>query len=409
MIRNHPTIALIFLILLILAGLFGLTWANYRFAEQNPGGNDFLVRWIGAHEWLFAGTSPYDASISLTAQETVYGHPANPDKGEDLNHFAYPFTSMIFFGPFGLFDYILARALWTTTIELSLAALVVVSMRLVNWRLPAWRTALLILFALIWYHGARTIILGQIAAIEALLIAAALLLIVKEQDTLAGLMLALATAKPQMLVLILPFIIIWAYSRRRFRVIWGFLGSFAILFIISLLFIPNWPSQMVRQIIEYPSYTHDIDSVVSIVANTLPGISGQLNAGLSVFFWGYLIVEWVLAYRKDERWFLWTALLTLVLTHFMSVRTATTNYVMMFPAFILILKIWEDRWGKVGKGLVAFTLLAALIGLWALFFSTVDGIYEQPVMYLPLPIFSLLGLWWVRWWAIKPPFPAIEE
>jgi hypothetical protein len=407
--RYRPTFLLILLILLIVAGLAGLTWANYRFAAQNPGGNDFLARWMGAHKWLLEGLSPYDPQVSLATQEMIYGRPADPAKDEDIGHFVYPLPSMVFFAPFGVFDYPLARALWMTTLELALAALTLISLRLVAWRPSPWQMALMFLFSVLWYHGARTIIVGQFAAIEALLIAAALLFILREQDGLAGFLLALGVAKPQMLYLILPFILLWAYSQRRFRLIWGFLVSSALIFVISLAFIPNWPVQMIWQMLDYPEYSDRIGSLISIITSPLPGIQPQLNAALWIFLWGYLLVEWVLAWKKGPRWFLWTAAMTLVLTNFLTARAATTNYVMMIPALILIFRVWVERWGKKGQAVVWGVMAVALVGLWVLFIQTVQGNLEQPAMYVPLPLFCLLGLWWVRWWFVRSAFLPAEE
>lgn len=409
MYRYRPTFLLILLILLIVAGLAGLTWANYRFAAQNPGGNDFLARWMGAHKWLLEGLSPYDPQVSLATQEMIYGRPADPAKDEDIGHFVYPLPSMVFFAPFGVFDYPLARALWMTTLELALAALTLISLRLVAWRPSPWQMALMFLFSVLWYHGARTIIVGQFAAIEALLIAAALLFILREQDGLAGFLLALGVAKPQMLYLILPFILLWAYSQRRFRLIWGFLVSSALIFVISLAFIPNWPVQMIWQMLDYPEYSDRIGSLISIITSPLPGIQPQLNAALWIFLWGYLLVEWVLAWKKGPRWFLWTAAMTLVLTNFLTARAATTNYVMMIPALILIFRVWVERWGKKGQAVVWGVMAVALVGLWVLFIQTVQGNLEQPAMYVPLPLFCLLGLWWVRWWFVRSAFLPAEE
>ncbi|MBT3392200.1 MAG: DUF2029 domain-containing protein, partial [Chloroflexi bacterium] len=370
---------------------------------------DFLARWMGAHKWLLEGLSPYDPQVSLATQEMIYGRPADPAKDEDIGHFVYPLPSMVFFAPFGVFDYPLARALWMTTLELALAALTLISLRLVAWRPSPWQMALMFLFSVLWYHGARTIIVGQFAAIEALLIAAALLFILREQDGLAGFLLALGVAKPQMLYLILPFILLWAYSQRRFRLIWGFLVSSALIFVISLAFIPNWPVQMIWQMLDYPEYSDRIGSLISIITSPLPGIQPQLNAALWIFLWGYLLVEWVLAWKKGPRWFLWTAAMTLVLTNFLTARAATTNYVMMIPALILIFRVWVERWGKKGQAVVWGVMAVALVGLWVLFIQTVQGNLEQPAMYVPLPLFCLLGLWWVRWWFVRSAFLPAEE
>jgi len=395
--------------LVSLLGLAGLTWANYRFSVQNPGGNDFLARWMGAHKWLMEGISPYDEKVSLATQNMIYGHPADVSKGEDINHFVYPLTSMIFFGPFGLLEYLPARALWMTLLQLSLAGLAILSLKLVRWTISPVRMAVMILFSVLWYHGARTIIVGQFAAIEALLLIGALLLIYKEQDGFAGLLLALATTKPQMSYLIIPFVLFWAYSRQRFTVFSGFFGSLVGIFVASLFFIPNWPVQMIWQIMEYPTYTERIGSMVSILASSIPGVSRQLSIILYIFFWGYLIVEWILAWGKDRNWFIWTALMTLVLTNFLVSRTATTNYVMLLPAVFMIFKVLEYRWPKVGKAIVWALILLFFGGLWFLFFDTVQGNLEQPAMYLPLPLFCLFGLWWVRWWSIRPPLMPIED
>jgi hypothetical protein len=357
---------------------------------------------MGARKWLMEGISPYDPRVSLATQEMIYGHPADPEKGEDLSHFVYPLTSMVFFAPFGLLEYLPARALWMTVLELSMVGLTLVSMRLVRWQpKPVW-VVVLVLFNLLWYHGVRTIVIGQFAVIEALLLVSALLLVKKNQDIGAGVLLTLSTSKPQMAFLIIPFALIWAYSRRRFTLIGSFFASFFGLLALSLLFIPNWPLQMLWQVMEYPDYTSRIGSLTSIIAATVPGLQTKLNIGLQIVLWGYLMVEWILAWEKEIPWFLWTAMMTLVITNFVALRTATTNYVMLLPGLLLIFKIWRQRWGKLGNGVVGFVLICLLVGLWLLFVNTVQLNVEQPAMYLPLPILCLFGLWWVRWWAIRP-------
>jgi hypothetical protein len=44
---------------------------------------------------------------------------------------------------------------------------------------------------------------------------------------------------------------------------------------------------------------------------------------------------------------------------------------------------------------VAGILLVMLVGTWALFLATIEGDFEHPVTYLPLPIGLLLGLVWL--------------
>ena len=407
---NNQRSILYFVIILLLAAvvLVGLTWANFRFATDNPGGNDFLARWTGAHFWLVEGLSPYDPQVSLEAQRMIYGRAAVPGRGEDVAHFVYPLHSMLFFGPFGLLDFTLARAIWMTVIQVSLIALAFVSLRLVEWKVSPIMAAALVIFTLLWYHGMRTVMVGQFAAVNALLIVLSLYLIRQNQDLGAGILLALSTTKPQMSFLIIPFVFLWAISVRRWGILTSFLASLGLMLVASLALIPDWPLQMIWQMLDYPSYT-DIGSPLSIVASAAPGISSALSLVLNGLVIIYLIVEWVLAWGKDDRWFLWTALLTLVLTNLVAFRTATTNYVMLLPVLFLIFKVWDERWGVAGKVLMWVTLVGLAVGLWVLFLNTVDGNIEHPIMYLPLPIFCLIGLWWVRWWAVRPPRMLFEE
>ncbi|HUF39360.1 MAG TPA: glycosyltransferase family 87 protein, partial [Anaerolineales bacterium] len=367
-----------------------------------------LARWVPANKWLLEGLSPYDERVSLETQRLIYGHPADVEAGEDKNHFVYPMYSMVFFGPLGLLDYTVARAVWMTVLEVAAVAVVFLGLRLADWRPSVWMTVLLILFALLWYHGVRTVVVGQFAGLNALIITLSLLWIVREQDVPAGIGLALATAKPQMVFLLVPFVLLWAYSVRRFRIVTAFLGTFAVLVLVSYALVPGWPVQMAAQMLEYPTYTH-IGSPLSVIAAAAPGIEGTLNRVLHAVAYLYVLVQWVLAWGKDERWFLWTALMTLVITNLTAFRTATTNFVVLVPVLLLVFRVWEGRWRGFGRVFTLVSLLLLGVGLWLIFLGTVSGNTESAAMYLPLPVFCLVTLWWARWWAVRQPRLLLEE
>jgi hypothetical protein len=407
MFENRGNWLALLLIGLALAALTGLIWVNAQFVEHSPGGIDFLARWMGARYWLKEGISPYDKRVSLASQQMIYGRAAKPAEGEDVAHFVYPLHSMVFFGPFGLLEFSAARTLWMTLLEFSLAGLAVVSVNLLDWKVSSVKLVFLVLFSLLWYYGVRTIIVGQFAGLNASLIAMVLLLILRGQDTGAGFLLALATAKPQMVFLLVPFIILWALSVRRRQIIFGFLAAFGLMMVVCLLLIPRWPLQMYYQLMDYLDYT-SIGSPLSMIAGAAPGIENVLHWGLYIIVIGYLILEWFLAWGKGERWFVWTALLTVVVTNLVAFRGPTTNYVMMLPALFFIFKLLEDRWADVGRVAVVGWLVILFGGLWALSVVTVEENVEGAIMDLLPPFFCLLGLWWVRWWAINPPRLHIE-
>jgi len=407
--RNRPIIIFTLLVLAIIAGLSALVWANYRYTEANPGGVDYLPIWIATHQWMLEGTSPYDRSVSSQAQEIIYGRPADPLQGDGLHQFLYPLTSMVFFAPFGMFDFPLSRALWMTLLELGLAALAYFSIRLVDWKATPQKVFILMLFSILWIYGMRAVVVGQFSVFEAMLIVGALLLIHHDQDALAGLLLAFATTRSQLIILILPLTLLWAYSRRRTRIIGGYLLSLLVLLLISLFFIPKWPLQLSWQLIEFWGFLPPADSLVALIAGAVPGLSRQLGFMLRIFLVGYLIFEWVLVLGKDENWFMWTALLTLLVTNFIARRPALTDYIILLPAIFLFFKTVEGRFQRVGKYIVWGVLLLFLFGFWLIAIGTEQPISEHPVLLLLIPLFSLLGLWWVRWWTIRPMRLPLDE
>jgi hypothetical protein len=390
------------LLILGIALLGGLTLANYRFAVQAPGGNDFLARWTGARYWLVEGVNPYDDQVGLAAQRMIYGRPANPQRGEDIAAFVYPLPAMLFFAPFGLLPFPMARALWMTILELGLPLLAAFGLMIVGWRPPRWHIALWLIFSVVWYHGFRAVIVGQFAVIEALLMVGALLAIQSHSDAVAGVLLALSISKPQMLILLLPFVLIWAIKSKRGRLIRWTLGSLGVLILASLLLMPDWPVRWLRQLLAYPEYTalgSPVSIAIGLLPRNLPWIAWAVSGGLLI----YLFIEWARAMGKSDRWFQWTAALTIVITNLVAMRTATTNYVVMLPALIMVMAALEDRWRMAGRLVGLGLMLLLLLGLWALFIATVQGNVESPWMYLPLPVFTLLGLWWTSWWVRRLP------
>ena len=397
---ERPLWIQIVLALAVLVVLVALTIANFRFAEQLPGGNDFLARWMGARYWVQEGISPYDPQVSLAAQELIYGRLADVEAGEDIAHFVYPLPAMVFFAPFGALPYTAARAVWMTVLEISLPILALIGIAIAGWKPRRALLVSLLLFSVLWYHGMRAVIVGQFAVIEALLMAGALLAIKRGSDPLAGILLGLSIAKPQMAVLLIPFVFLWAGWARRWSIVaWG-VGSIAGLLAVSILLIPDWPVMWLRQLLEYPSYSY-LGPPVSILAGAIPSLSAGIALVLGGTLLLYLFWEWVKAAGKSDRWFQWTAALTIVLTNLVAFRTATANYVVLLPALCLVFSVLVERWGARGNGVVLFAMAALLIGLWVLFLATVEGNTENPIMYLPVPILALLGLWWARWWAIR--------
>jgi hypothetical protein len=384
--------------------LIGLALANYRFAVRNPGGNDFLVHWVGTRALLVDGLSPYSDEVALRIQKMAYGRPAQP--GEHELRVAYPLYSIGIFLPFAFIsDYNLARALWMTALEVGLFGLALLSLRLTGWKPALWLLALFLLFSLTWYHSARAVINGNAVILVAVFIAGALAAIQSDRDEFAGVLLALSTIKPQVVILLVIFICVWAISVRRWGIVNWTVLSLVALSVGAAFFVPDWPLQNLWEVIRYPGYNPP-GTPGSALAIWLPAAGSKLGWGLTILLGILLLTEWSAARGQEFRWFFWTASLTLVAGQWIGIQTDPGNFIVLFVALVLIFAMWVKHSGTLGRVMVTLSMVLLLGGLWALFLVTLDASAGQPqqspVMFFPLPLLLLLGLYWVRWWAIRP-------
>jgi hypothetical protein len=257
---------------------------------------------------------------------------------------------------------------------------------------------------LAWYHGLHALINGNAVVIVTLFIFGALMAIKKDQDVLAGLLLAFATIKPHLVVLLILFIFLWALSHRRWTLIGWTVGWVFFLFLIGVLFIPDWLLQNIWEILRYPDYNPAL-SIGAAIETWWPGIGTQMKWGLAIFLILLLVFEWQRGWGKGFNQFLWTACLTLAVSQWVGIATDPGNFIILFLPMVLIFSVIKERWDVVGDWIVLGVMLLLLVGLWWLFLNTVvygDQSQQHAVMFIPMPLFVLVGLFWVRWWIIRP-------
>ncbi len=396
------TIVVMTVCTLILLG--AMTWGNYRYAEANPGGNDFLVHWLGTRSLVKDSLNPYSDQVAERIQTFAYGAPAKA--GQHELRVAYPLYSVIIFLPFALVsDFTLARALWMTLLESGLLMLVVVSIRLAKWKVGPALLALLFIFALFWYHGLRPLINGNAVILVALGLAGGFLALREGADELAGVLFALTTIKPQVVVLVLVFVAWWALNNRRWRLLGWMIGTVALLSAAAALLIPDWMLYELREVIRYPSYNPPGSPRAAFIA-WWPAWGSRLGWALTVCVVILLLVEWFTNRRAEFRGFLWTSFLTLTLSPWTGIQTDPGNFVVLFPVLILVFAMLDERWRPGGKWFVVVNLILLTAGIWFIFLRTVvytDQPIQSAVMFFPLPAYLLLLLYWVRWWAVTPP------
>lgn len=408
--QQRASLAIALILFLVVAVIGGITWINYQYASQNQEMNKFLPGWKGTRLFMTEGSNPYGQETANEVERMVYGRSARV--GEKSGDFVYPIYSILIYAPFALFgEYNLAFALWMTILELSLAGLIVLSLQLSNWRPSVLIVLILFIYTFLWYHSLRPLISGNISILVALFVTAAFLAIRSELDAFAGFLLALGSIKPQMIIVIYVFIIIWSISQRRWTIIWSLFGSLFFMAAAGSLFFQDWVFDYVRQIVRYSDEIL-ITTPGSVISQWLPGIGTQVGWVLTGIMAALLLIEWRACLGQTSRWFVWTAMLTLTASSLIGIYTTLENYIILFPVTILVLSVWDKRWGIFGKWLMILFILITSIGIWWLLLSGVQrGIQPDlnPIIFLFTPVILLVCLYWVRWWAINPVRMPLER
>lgn len=406
--NNLPIRLIVVAFLLIIVAV--LVWGNYRFASANPGGNDFLVHWVGSKNFVYEGVSPYSEETALEIQTMVYGRAAR--EGEHELRVAYPLYSFFLFLPFGLIkNYFIARAVWMTLLEIALIAAVLVGIRVVQWRPGPLIVVAMITFNLFWYHGLRSLINGNAVVLLLLCFILSIYAIQTKQDELAGILLGLTTIKPQVGFAFILFILVWSLANRRFKVVFWFIGSLVLLILMGLFLIHDWPLQFLQEVLRYPGYNPPGTPAQALQA-LLPGAGRQLGLAVSIVSGIILLLEAFLARKATGIAFVWICALMLVLGQWLNIQSDPGNFIVMLPAVLVVFRLVDDRWRNRGNWINLLLLGLLFIIPWLIFMRTVTTSYQpiqSPVMFFPVPILLLLGLYWVRWWAKNPIKHLISE
>ncbi len=359
-----------------------------------------MSQWASIRVYATQGIQPYSPQAWEAAGKLLPGYAGN-----QAPWFHYPLYSLVFILPFALIpDPVLAQALWMLLLEMALVALAAAAIEAVQWKLKPWSFFLLMVFAVVGLHSLLALASGSMGIVSALFGVAAIAALRTQRDELAGLALALATLQPEAIGLVLLLTLGWAFSNRRGKVGLWFFGGLVFLTVVGVFFIPDWPVQYLRTLLKFAGKM-PLTSPLAAFATWWPGVGKQLGWVLSALAAAVVLVEWFLVRGKDYRWFLWTASLTIVLGQWTGIPTSIEYYAILIFPLVMVLATLDQRVEGGAGWLVPVSLVVLLVGLWAWFLRLLlSGSAGQlgSLFLFPLPLVLLLGLYWVRWWCVRP-------
>jgi len=387
---------LIFLLTIILALMI---YANYQYTSNNPGGTDFLYRWLPTRLILFEGyQNPYSPEVEVQVEIVHHGHPRQGKETPGI--FAYPFYIIPLYVPFSFIsDFPTARAIWMSMLELIHLALVILTLQLFKIKLNRITLILLLLFSIFFSFYTQPIIDGNPSPIVALLVLLCLISISREKDWLAGMLLAFSTIKPQMVLLFFILVWVWAFSQRRWKIILG--SSFTLLILIggSFAIQPSWFYEFLKDVLLYPKVASP-HSTITILNQWMPDMAKWVSLFITACVIFILGKEWIKGYKKEFKPFFWVVCLTFMLSPISGVSSAHSNFIATLPGFVLIIAALEMKAVR-NPFLIRFFPLFLIALSWILFYFARfkyrgDYLFFY-IDFIILPIVMTPVLFWLRY------------
>jgi hypothetical protein len=331
-------------------------------AHDRPRGglSDLYPRWLGARELLLHGRDPYSAEITREIQTGYYGRPldsSRPNDPKDEQRFAYPvYVAFVLAPTIGLpFDVVQKWSYWVL-LFLTVAA-VPLWLRLLKWASPPWTQLSLILFTIGSSAGMQALKLRQLSLLVAAMVFAAIALLASDRQIPAGFLLALATIKPQLVLLLVFWLALWTVAdwRRRYRFAASFLITMLVLVVAAEVWRPHWIAGFWDAMRQYQRYT----GAGSVIEKMISPIVGKFIAVLAIA--AASTIAWKQRRQQADSEMFMRVLCTVMAVTVLVIPTfAPYNQILLLPACLLLVRDWPNiaRSGIAGKMLKGLAIIA---------------------------------------------------
>ena len=335
-------------------------------AREIPRGNlsDLYPRWLGARELLLRGRDPYGPDITREIQTGYYGRPLDatrPNDPKDQQAFAYPVYVVFFLAPTVKLPFPLVQRVFLGLLVVLTAASIPMWLRALGWRTSSVGKFLWIVLALGCFPAVQGFKLQQLTLLVAGLLAAAFSALASGYFAAAGILLALASIKPQLVALPVVVLCVWSLGnwRERRRLVLGLGLTMLLLCAGGEVVLPGWIGKFRTASRAYLQYTGGGTSVLDV---ELTPTWGRLVAGILVAVLVYF--AWRLRQTPVEsREFGWLVGLTLATTLMVIPMVAPYNQMLLVPVFMVVVRGIRPLW-RAGGLPRFFVVLTALSVFW---------------------------------------------
>jgi len=366
--------------------------------HERPRGNlsDLYPRWLGARELLLHGRDPYSPEVTKQIQAGYYGRvldPSRPGDPKDRQGFAYPLYVVfwllpIVHLPFSIVQKVFLALLLVLTIANALLWLRLLGMR--STRTGEFVIAIFTIGSLAVMQGLK---LQQISLLVAGLLAIAIWLLVADHQIAAGIVLALASVKPQLVILLLLWLAIWTFGDLRRRCRWA--AAFAVVMAVQIAaaeyYLPHWIPRFWQAVREYREYTGAI-SVSEVLVGT------ALGRAIEVLAFAILLrLCWrARVQAASSPAFAATTSVVIALVVLLIPTDSVYNQVLLIPAVLLLVRDWRSFWTQDSLTRIVFGVAAILV-IWPWISSVALALLS-----LLISPQTVQRAWAVPFWTVVP-------
>ena len=224
-------------------------------------GGDLYPLWLTSGQILHKRTNPYTVQTTRQIQTGLYGRALDANRPGDppVNYraFAYPLYADFVVIPFASLPFPIVRAFASLCFPIILIGGCWLWSRFLNFRIHPQRLACLFLLTLTSYPALEGLYALQPTVIITALLAGSATALVRGRLALAGALLALASVKPQLVIIVALWLLWWSASdfarRRNFAI--SFAATLSLLMLIANLVIPGATVCWIHSLSDYRHYT----------------------------------------------------------------------------------------------------------------------------------------------------------
>lgn len=360
-------------------------------------GGDFYPLWWTSRELREHRQNPYCDVTTFELQRHLFGYALDQTRGQGFSAhyraFSYPLFANLIFWPFAELPFERVRILLAIIFPALSGLTAVLWMRSQRLSLSILVTTGTVLLYVASYPNLEALYALQPTIIVAGLLAATVSALIKGRYWLAGTWLALASIKPQLTVMITPWLLLWSVSRWRLRK--GLILSFALITTIMMfgseLLVPRWFGLWVRNVLEYRTYT---------APPLLPLLMGRPGEVLGVVMVAATLY-WSWTFRRVEQgndFMLIVSLLLSVTVVVFPAAGAFYEYLLLWPSFVWIYSRRGDFAGTTGpaRWILYFSIFLLLwpyvAACGVLGWAALGLSWNAPTMLVPIRIMISLPL-----------------